>query len=278
MTSNDHQKQALLERDLYELSRPRESDETLRLALRAELAKRARPLAASKPRRRPAVRIAFAATALAALATAAVIALIGTGGSGSPDVASAAIIRHTLKAVTPPANTILHMKAVGVNGANVSGEWWQQTSPPHASRGIKGPLGHQGEFADNGTTSFTYDSATNTIYQRPDSAPPQYSDPLSQIRELLNSGQAQVLGIVEIDGLSLYKIELPEGVIGYVDKADYRPVYVDEPQRNGEVVRLHILEIGYLPSTPRNLSLLSMSAQHPDARVDTNPRDWPNGK
>jgi len=87
-----------------------------------------------------------------------------------------------------------------------------------------------------------------------------------------------VVGTVEIDGLSLYKINLPEGVIGYFDKADYRPVYVDEPQRNGKVARLHILEIGYLPSTPKNLSLLSVTAQHPEARVDTNPSDWPNGK
>jgi hypothetical protein len=41
-------------------------------------------------------------------------------------------------------------------------------------------------------TSFSYDPATNTIYGRPDSSPPAFSDPISAIRKELAAGQAQV--------------------------------------------------------------------------------------
>lgn len=193
---------------------------------------------------------------------------VGTSGSGGPAVADAAIIHHALTAVTAPANAILHEKLVGVqNGVPVDAEWWQETSPPYASRVIKGPVGHEGEVSDNGTTSFEYDPGANTITEQRDSSPPTPIDPVSQVCQELANGHPQVAGTVVIGGTSLYKIDLPHGLVGYFDINDYRPRYMDDPQRDGSVVRVRVLAYRYLPMTASNLALLSVAAEHPTART-----------
>ena len=65
----------------------------------------------------------------------------------------------------------------------------------------------------------------------------------------------------------------------HFDKTDYMPRYLDDPQRDGgDVVRLRVATYEYLPLTPANRALLSISAQHPGARIDTKPADASNGK
>lgn len=284
MTMHDDANLELLERELTALAEPRPEDERLRLSLRARLAEAShshpRPPQRPRPRARRrgrSMRVAVAATAVTATAAAiALLVLTGTTGSGGPAVADAAIVHHALAAVTPPANAILHEKVVGVqNGVTVAAEVWQQTSAPYASRGIKGTAGHQGEFGDNGTTSFEYDPSTNTIYQQRDSSPPTFTDPISLIRHDLADNKAQAVGSVVIAGASLYKIDLPGGLIAYVDPSNYRPQYLDDPQRDGSVVRLRVATLEYLAMTPSNRALLSVTAQHPTARIDTNPGDAP---
>jgi hypothetical protein len=66
-------------------------------------------------------------------------------------------------------------------------------------------------------------------------------DPLSIVRQQLAAGSAQVAGRVTIDGASLYKIELPNGVVGYFDATSYRPMYVDNPKGDGSVVRSRVV-------------------------------------
>ena len=175
--------------------------------------------------------------------------------------------------MTPPAGEILHTKVLATqNGTTFVNEVWRQTAPPYASRAIKDQM----EFSDNGTTSFYYDPATNTIYERPDSSPrPAFTDPVARIRRELASGQAQVIGTVVIDGTSLYKIDLPRGFVGYFDTSNYAPRYVDALRRGGTVVRFRVEVYEYLPMTPANRDLLSVTAQHPGARIDTNPSDAP---
>jgi hypothetical protein len=80
---------------------------------------------------------------------------------------------------------------------------------------------------------------------------------------------------VTIDGTSLYRIELPDGVVGYFDRTDYGPMYVDNPQQDGSVVRTRVVTYEELPATPENEKLLSVTAQHPRAIVDTNPNAAP---
>jgi hypothetical protein len=262
-----------LERHLKMLAGRRESDERLRLEIRAQLGERLQ----AHPRRRRRARLALGAAAVSAAAIAvAIVALIGTGGPAGPSGADAAIIRHAIQAITSPPNTIVHVKETGVqDGTPVSVEWWQQTSPPYAMRMIKGPVDELGEGADDGTTRFRYDAHANAIYQAPDSSGPTLIDPVSVVRQQLVNGSAQVAGTVTIDGVSLYKIELPDGVVGYFDRTDYRPMYLDNPQRDGSVVRTEVVTYEELSMTPENAKLLSITAQHPNAQVEPDPGDEP---
>jgi hypothetical protein len=292
MTLHDDSDLELLERELTALAEPRDEDERLHDVVRAQLAAglgagphprphprrpHPRPLSRARARRRRPMRVALGMTAVTAAAAAiALVALGGTAGSGGPATADAAIVHHTLAAVTPPANEILHEKVVGVqNGVQVEAEWWQETSPPYANRVIKGAAGHEGEVSDTGTTTFEYGPGNNTITERRDTSPPTPIDPVTQIRQELASGQAQVAGTLVIGGSSLYKIDLAGGLIAYVDPSTYRPLYLDDPQRDGSVVRLRVAALDYLPMTPSNRALLSVTAEHPTVHVDTNPSDAP---
>jgi hypothetical protein len=258
-----------LERELKTLAESQEHDERLRLEIRARLGEQmlARPTRRPRPRRRFGWAVATAAvTAIAA----AIVSLGWPGGSGGPSSADAAIIRHALRAISSQANAIVHVKEVGLqDGTVVGAEWWQQTTAPHALRMIKGPAGRQLEGAADGTTSFQYDSRTNTVVETPASSAPALVDPIAPVRAQLARGDAQVEGTVTIDGRALYEIKLSTGVIGYFDKTDYRPVYLDNPQSGGSVVRTRVVTYEELPATPGNAKLLSITAQHPDARVST---------
>lgn len=256
-----------LERDLQSLAEPREADEHLRLAIRARLGEQL--LARPSRRIRPARGVRWAPVA-AALIAAAIVAISWPGGSARPSAADAAIIRHALRAITSPANAIVHVKEVGVaDGTPVAVEWWQQTSPPHALRMIKGPVGRQVEGADDGTTSSLYDAGSNIVTKTPVSSAPALVDPIAPVREQLAHGGARVAGTATIDGTTMYKIELSTGVIGYFDTTDYRPLYLDNPQGDGSVVRTRVVTYEELPMTPGNAKLLSITAQHPDARSST---------
>lgn len=277
-----------LERELKTLAEPQADDERLRLTIRATLDEQLQGRPKIR-RRRTRLALGSAAVTAAALAAAAV-ALIGAGGSGPPS-AKAAVLAHVVGAITPPANIIVHVKEAGVqqDGTQVAAQWWQETNPPYAIRLIKGAAGQQVdskgsaggqqvESAADGTTFSQYDIGTNTIYQRPDSTPPTLIDPIESVRAGLASGTAQVAGTVTIDGQSLYKIELPDGVVGYFDRTDYRPVYLDNPQRDGSVVRTRVITYEELPITPENELLLSITAQHPRASVETGPPPAPTNQ
>jgi hypothetical protein len=257
-----------LERDLKTLAAPQADDERLRNVVRGTLIDQLQ----GRPKRRFRTRPVLGPAAVAAATiAAAIVALVGTGGSGGPSSANAAILAHVASATNPPANMIVHVKETGeqADGTQVSAEWWQETNAPYAMRLIKGPVGHEIDGAVDGTTASQYDPATNTIYQQPDVKAPQLVDPIETVRAGLTNGTAQVDGTVTIDGRSLYKIVLPNGVVGYFDKSDYRPVYLDNPQRGGSVVRTQVNTYEELSLTPENEKLLSLTAQHPGATVTT---------
>jgi hypothetical protein len=131
---------------------------------------------------------------------------------------------------------IVHVKEVGTqDGTQVGVEWWQQTSPPHALRMFKGPVGHEIEGTSTGG---------------------KLVDPIAGVRQQLARGGAQVAGTARIDGTTLYKIELPTRVIAYFDMKTYRPVYLDNLQAGGGVVRTRVVTYEELPMTPDNARLL----------------------
>jgi hypothetical protein len=278
-----HDQQSLLERDLIELARPTPRDNSFTLELRAKLAARAGIVelpGRSRPRfvlrRRPAT----AAAAALAIAAAVAVVLVGTR-TGGPEVAAAAVIAHARGALTPPPNRILHVKLVSeVDGGVMAGggyqESWQLTSGSHSARWI-GTFGGGPESANNGETEYMYNG--KTIYTRPNSAPLQLSDPLATVREELDSGKARVVGETTIEGASVYEITLPYGYVGYFETSTYRPLFIDSPTSgpsaaSGKLIRMRVVTLEYLPQTPENLRLLSLTAQHPDARVEQNPAAW----
>ena len=256
-----------LERELRELAEPRDDDERLRRTTRARLSEQT----LVRPKRRPRARLALGWAAVAAVAVAVSTASLGgPWGSAGPSAADAAILHRAMRALALPANTIVHVKETGVqDGTPVAVEWWQQTSPPYALRMIKGPVGQEVEGANDGTTSSQYDAATDTIVENPAVSAPTLVDPIETVRDQLASGGAQVAGTATIDGVSLYEIELPTGVVGYFDTTDYRPMYLDNPQGDGSVVRTRVVTYEELPMTSDTAKLLDMTAQHPQARVDT---------
>jgi hypothetical protein len=208
----------------------------------------------------------------AAAVTSALI-LVGTPGETASNTADAAIIHHTSQALTPPANKILHTV---VAGDGFGAQTWQLTSPPYTFLGMKGPLGHEQQEAGVGTTSLSYDVAANTIEEHPGVSRPSFSDPLSAMRQDLQDGQAEVMGSTTTYGIPTYEIRIasngtlgPDSLIAYVDRRSYRPLLLADPQRNGQVVMLRVLTFEYLPATPANRRLLSLTARHPGARVVT---------
>jgi len=258
-----------LERDLRAMAEPRESDESMRYATRARLSEQM----VERPGRLRSFRIAtgVAAAAAAAAALLGVALLGGPGGSGGPSTADAAIVHQALRALTGPANMIVHVKEDGVqNGRPIALEWWQETSPPYALRMIKGWGGQSHEGAADGTTRFQYDAHTNTILKTTGAKSPQpLVDPMAGVRRQLAKGDAQVAGTTTIDGRTLYKIELSTGVIAYFDTTTYRPMYLDNPQGDGSVVRTRVVAYEELPMTSETEHLVSITAQHPDARIQT---------
>jgi hypothetical protein len=228
-----------LERDLNMLSEPREADERLRLEIRARLGEQM--LVRPRRRRRPWLGFGWSAVAAAGIA-AAIVSFGWPGGSAGPSAADAAITRHALRAIALPANAIVHVKEVGVqDGKPVAAEWWQQTSPPHVLRMIKGFAGRQVEGAADGTTSFSYDAGANAVVKTPASSAPALVDPIAGVRAELARGRSKVAGTATINGKAVYKIELSTGVVAYFDTTNYRPMYLDNPQADGSVVRTRVV-------------------------------------
>lgn len=222
--------------------------------------------------RRPAFAALLTVPALAAVAALLIVGAFAGNGGGTAD---AAIIRHAHVALSGPANEILHSK---VEGDGFMAESWQLTSPPYSFVLVKGRVGAANpEQAGNGSTASYYDPASNAINEQSSAGPqPAVGDPLTAVRQDLQTGQARVLGTAQIGGVSTYKIQFADkggfdsqSVIAYVNQHTYRPVMLADPQRDGTIVHLRVVTLEYLPATPANLQLLSLTKRHPGARVVT---------
>jgi hypothetical protein len=272
MIRDDNPPLGRVEHDLAELARPSPRDDAFRVALRGELAERIGPRRPSPaPRRRLGRRPALVASALAAAAIAATLLLVGTRGAGGPEPASAGVIQLAQRALTPPANSILHVKLVSVDDGLTS-ESWQLTRPPYSAR-WSGDLGGGPEVANDGKTEFVFDEDANAIYTRRTTEPLRLSGPVAEVRSLLDSGRARLTGKTTIDGSPVHRISLQYGQVAYVDTATYRPLFIDSRDHGGPV-RLRVVELEYLPQTEKTTRLLSLPAQHPRARVRENPAAW----
>ena len=227
---------------------------------------------AERSLRRPRLRrpVLAGAAVAAGLLAVVVVVLAGNPGGHGPAAADAAIIRHADAALTPPPHEILHTKLAGDGFVS---ETWQLTSAPYSLLGYKGPIGAPApEAAVNGTTASWYDPATNTIHESPitkqPAGPKSVYDPLAQVRQALQHGDARVLGTASVDSVNTYKIQFadkgefgPGSLVAYVDQSTYRPIRLDQG-----IVHLQVT-IEFLPATPANTQLLSLTARHASAHI-----------
>ena len=234
--------------------------------------------------RRVALRFGLPAAAVLAGAAGIVLASGGIGGGGA-STADAAIIHRASAAFAARPNEIFHSE---LQGEGFVVESWQLTSAPYSFLGGKGPIGSVFYISDDGTTIAHYDPATNTIYQGPspkkphDPTRPTAVDPLSGIKQDLQEGQARVLGTATVEGTATYEIQLADtngfdaqSLIAYVDQSSYRPLEIADPQSNGTTVDLRVAAFEYLPATPANQNLLSLTARYPSAQVVSEPTAVP---
>ena len=226
----------------------------------------------------PALALRLGLPAAASLAAAAAVAIVLVGGGvsgGGTSTADAAIIHHANAAFAAPPDEIFHSK---LQGDGFVAESWQLTSAPYAYLEGKGPIGAAPYASDDGTTAAYYDPATNTIHQTPSTKPTAPDNPLTEIRQDLQDGRARVLTTATVDSTATYEIQLADkdgfdarSLIVYVDHSSYRPIEIADPQRNGTTVRLRVVAFEYLPATPANMSLLSLTARYPSAHVVSDP-------
>jgi outer membrane lipoprotein-sorting protein len=89
----------------------------------------------------------------------------------------------------------------------------------------------------------------------------------SDILKLLDSGQAQVTGHVDVDGRDAIRIASLDGKQVYlVDASTYDPIeWTTTGDGGGVTLRFPVYE--KLPADSTSLDLLSLRAQHPDAQV-----------
>lgn len=215
------------------------------------------------------VALPLGLTAAAVVAAASGMLLFGNGSATS--TADAAVIHRAAAALSPPAGQIFHYK---LEGDGFVAESWRMTSAPYAFLAGKGPVGSVGYVSADGTTVSHYDPTTNTISQVPSNKPLAPDDPLSEIEQELQDGQARVLGTATIDGMPTYKIQLADNnrfdaqsMIAYVDRATYRPIMLAAPQSTGSTVELDVVAFEFLPATPANQKLLSLTDRYPSAQV-----------
>ncbi len=95
-----------------------------------------------------------------------------------------------------------------------------------------------------------------------------------QILAMLRSGGAHVVGPATVAGRDTLEIRSRDGhTTYYVDPDTYAPVEIDTRGTDGGT-RLRIDTYEVLPGNAANAALLSLTSQHPSARVDRNPADY----
>ena len=87
---------------------------------------------------------------------------------------------------------------------------------------------------------FQYDAHTNTILETTGVKSPTLVDPMAGVRKQLVHGDAQVAGTTTIDGKTLYRSNSNrrDRVLRH---QTYRPMYLDNPQGDGSVVRTRVV-------------------------------------
>jgi hypothetical protein len=107
---------------------------------------------------------------------------------------------------------------------------------------------------------------------------PQADSFLADVQQLLRSGAAHTDGTVVVDGRRALRIAGADATSVYlVDPTTYEPIGWDTEGTGGS---LHIRVTAYerMPAGPAANAALSLTAQHPSARIDQDPADFAAAK
>jgi hypothetical protein len=254
-----------------------------------------------------AVRSALVLAGVACVgAAAASVGIFGSHGPSIVERASAALAVHegTILHVT--------LVGRQNNGDGTESTWrdesWQSTSPPYGRRQLE----HVGadpvtESGAAGSSEALYDAATDTVYLRTDPAalpaagkvlrwktsdgkvhrvvvsggrpapPKAQDDPMEEpfrreVLELLRSGNARQTGRVTLAGKQAIRIEGNDGNATYfVDAKTYDPIEF-RTVGDGGSTSLRFVVYETLPLDASTRALLSVEAQHPDAKRNEDPK------
>jgi hypothetical protein len=259
---------------------------------------RRRPVAA----RRTVPRAVAIPVAAGAAFTAAAVVMLGSGpgGTGGPS-SSAAAIAQTLRWLTPPPGTILHVRSVETQGGHTTTrELWESADDPAAERQrVEGDTTY--ELSGDGL----YDPGSDTIYvgaepgkglgpgerAEPDKGakPGAVDDPgatgkdivgddvVRKVRTLLNAGHMEVSGPVDHDGAQAYAVALKQDAGRpvwrlWVSAEDGKPLELRDPGRDANEAPQEIRWPAYevLPAAGR-AGDLTLTGAHPSATVVRDP-------
>jgi hypothetical protein len=245
-------------------------------------------------------RVKLTAATVAAAAAVALAVVVIDGGTPAVQSASAKTISGALRAVTAPTGSILHIDATTtqITAGHPTYIWeqpvYEQVSPPYRTRTVEKrlpgtPAGTEGVIG-MGIVEQVYDPTNNTIYvpavPKPTPQPgaqtltpaqeqrlyePYMAQYIRSLRAKLASGAARVDGRATVHGRAAIKIRFAHSdEVDYV-AADGSYVPIETIQGNpstadGQLINVfHTFE--YLPMAD-NAGLLSLTAQHPTARVN----------
>lgn len=131
------------------------------------------------------------------------------------------------------------------------------------------PRGTHPRFAATVVPASQVPKSPTSTSAEPDS--PAFAD---EVKELLRSGRARLVGHATIDGRDTLEIRSRDGhTTYYVDPTTYAPVELDTTGTDGGTsLRFTVYEL--LPANDANDALLSLTAQHPSATLDQNQADY----
>jgi hypothetical protein len=244
------------------------------------IADREAPARPPAPRRRLATLLA----ALAAVAAVFVLASDPFGGGGGSRLSAAAqaaavppdVIDHRIETTRQieDGTTVTVREESWFDAANA--ETWRKITDDPADGG-------RVEIAEQPGLQLSYDAAGGVVYERTNPGNWKGSDTseavedLQSIRRALTFGGATDVGPASIAGQPVERFDFGsrdtngQACSYYATRDDLRPVALDCTNLLGHPWLTSHVSYEWLGATAANLDLLSLTAQHPEARVDRAP-------
>jgi hypothetical protein len=210
-----------------------------------------------------------------------------TTGASSAERSAQAARRHFWISPGPrPGTYLVRLAVYGIGASGKVGK----VMPGRGPRETLVVTAAQASALRNGTDAITWKRRprgthprfTATVVPAPQAPQPPTSTSAQpdspafagEIKDLLRSGRARLVGQATVDGRDTLEIRSRDGhTTYYVDPTTYAPVELDTTGTDGGT-SLRFTTYELLPANDTNRALLSLTAQHPSATVDQNQADY----